>query len=174
MERGRTLLVMTTVIAVMVLSGAVVLWHRQGLHGTLAAVRADAPRRAFSVAGSRALPAATTASAPVVGTDAAAESSAVSADGSFAGGNFAAGDADQRQLAKITRGMSAAAGGGVVVTATPPGSVTGQLHLHEGDVIVAVNGEAVSSPEEFARIYREQGLPRQLTILRDGREIHRH
>jgi S1-C subfamily serine protease len=86
----------------------------------------------------------------------------------------AARDPDQRQLAKITRGMSAAAGGGILVTATPPGSVTGQLRLREGDVIVAVNGESVSSPEEFARIYREQGVPRQLTLVRDGREIHRH
>jgi hypothetical protein len=31
----------------------------------------------------------------------------------------------------------------------------------------------VASPEEFARLYREQGLPSELTLLRGGREIHR-
>jgi S1-C subfamily serine protease len=82
--------------------------------------------------------------------------------------------ADERQLAKITRGMSAAAGGGVRVDATPPGSVTGQMRLRAGDVITVVNGEALESPEEFARMYREQGPPRQLTIVREGREIHLH
>jgi membrane-associated protease RseP (regulator of RpoE activity) len=81
---------------------------------------------------------------------------------------------DQRQLAKIARGMSANPGGGIRVDATPPGSVTGQLQLHAGDVIVSVNGDPISSPTDFARIYRQQGLPVQLTILRNGREIHRH
>ena len=82
--------------------------------------------------------------------------------------------ADERQLAKITRGMSANPGGGIRVEATPPGSVTGQMRLRVGDVIVTVNGEPVSTPEEFARIYREQGVPHEFTILRNGREIHRH
>lgn len=82
---------------------------------------------------------------------------------------------DQRQVAKITRGLSANPGGGILVDATAAaGSVTGQLGLRAGDVIVSVNGDPISSPTEFARIYREQGLPAQLTILRNGREIHRH
>jgi S1-C subfamily serine protease len=81
---------------------------------------------------------------------------------------------DQRQAAKIARGLSANPGGGIRVEGAPPGSVAGQLRLQVGDVITSVNGDAVSSPEQFARIYREQGPPRQLTILRDGREMHRH
>ena len=81
---------------------------------------------------------------------------------------------DQRQVSKITRGMSANPGGGILVDATPAGSVTGQLSLRAGDVILSVNGEPISSPSEFARIYRDHGLPAQLTILRNGREIHRH
>jgi membrane-associated protease RseP (regulator of RpoE activity) len=81
---------------------------------------------------------------------------------------------DQRQAAKIARGLSANPGGGILVEGAPPGSVAGQLRLQVGDVIMAVNGDAVSTPEQFARIYREQGLPRQLTIIRDGREMHRH
>ena len=82
--------------------------------------------------------------------------------------------ADQRQAAKIARGLSANPGGGILVEGAPPGSVAGQLSLQVGDIIISVNGDAVSSPEQFARIYREQGLPRQLTILRDGKEVHRH
>jgi len=81
---------------------------------------------------------------------------------------------DRRQDAKIERGLSASSSGGVLVTAVPPGSVTGQLHLQAGDIIVAVNGEAVSSPGDFTRIYREHGLPTELTVIRDGRELHRH
>ena len=81
---------------------------------------------------------------------------------------------DQRQAAKIARGLSANPGGGILVEEAPPGSVAGQLRLQVGDVITSVNGEAVSSPEQFAGIYREQGLPRQLTIIRDGKEMHRH
>jgi S1-C subfamily serine protease len=81
---------------------------------------------------------------------------------------------DRRQDAKIARGLSASPLGGVLVTAVPPGSVTGQLHLQAGDIIVAVNGEAVSSPGDFARLYREHGLPTELTVIRDGRELHRH
>jgi len=81
---------------------------------------------------------------------------------------------EQRQENKLTRGLKARPGGGIVVEAVPPGSVAGQLRLQVGDAIITVNGEAVGSPEEFARMYREQGLPRQLTIIRDGREMHRH
>ena len=52
--------------------------------------------------------------------------------------------------------------------------MVGQLHLQPGDVIVTVNGRAVSTPEDFARLYHEQGPPTELTLLRDGQEIHRH
>jgi len=82
--------------------------------------------------------------------------------------------ADERQLVKIARGLTLGPDGTLRVSATPPGSVVGQLHLQPGDVIVTVNGRAVSSPEDFARLYHEQGPPTELTLLRDGQEIHRH
>lgn len=82
--------------------------------------------------------------------------------------------ADERQLVKIARGLTLGPDGTLRVSATPPGSVVGQLHLQPGDVIVTVNGRAVSTPEEFARLYHEQGPPTELTLLRDGQEIHRH
>jgi S1-C subfamily serine protease len=172
MERGRSIKLVTSAIATLAIVIAVAVWYRAGpgeaasAVSAVPAVPADTPPRALGGPGpeGQASPAADSMEASATpGTGTAAD-----------GGSVVAQDADERQLAKITRGMSPAAAGGILVTATPPGSVTGQLHLHEGDVIVAVNGEAISSPEEFARIYREQGLPRQLTIVRDGREIHRH
>lgn len=168
MGRSRTLVVMTVVGALLV--GAVALWYGARTRGTAAAEGTENSQQASAAAGFRSeLQPRAAPSAPADVTAATARA-AETRDES----DFTAEDADQRQVAKITRGLDAAPGGGIVVTATPPGSVTGQLRLREGDVIVAVNGETVSSPDEFARIYREQGLPRQLTILRDGREIHRH
>lgn len=98
------------------------------------------------------------------------EDSMPPADASRAAGTVA----DERQLVKIARGLSAGSDGALHVTATPPGSVVGQLHLQPGDVIVTVNGQPVASPEEFGRIYHEEGLPTELTLIRRGREVHRH
>ena len=84
------------------------------------------------------------------------------------------GDVDARQDAKIARGLASNPSGGLRVEGTPPGSVTGLLHLQVGDVLTQVNGEGVDSPEDFVRIYRAQGTPSTLTLLRDGREIHLH
>jgi S1-C subfamily serine protease len=81
---------------------------------------------------------------------------------------------DQRQVAKVTRGLTANPDGGILVESIPPGSVASQLRVQAGDVIVSINGDVVTSPEEFARIYREQGLPRQMTVIHNGREMHRH
>jgi membrane-associated protease RseP (regulator of RpoE activity) len=81
---------------------------------------------------------------------------------------------DQRQTAKITRGLGANPGGGILVVEIAPYTVASQLRVEVGDVITSVNGDAVASPEDFARIYREQGLPRQMTVIHNGREIHRH
>ena len=83
-------------------------------------------------------------------------------------------DPDRRQDAKIARGFAPNPSGGILVQATPPGSVAGELRLEPGDVVVSVNGEAVSSPADFVSIYRAHGLPTQLTVLRGGREIHLH
>ncbi len=81
---------------------------------------------------------------------------------------------DQRQAAKITRGLAANPGGGILVEAAASGTIASQLRLEAGDVVVSVNGSPVRSPEEFARIYREQGLPRQMTVIHNGRETHHH
>jgi S1-C subfamily serine protease len=81
---------------------------------------------------------------------------------------------DQRQAGKITRGLAANPTGGILVEGAPSGTVASQLRLEAGDVVVSVNGSPVSSPEEFARIYREQGLPRQMTVIHNGREMHHH
>lgn len=81
--------------------------------------------------------------------------------------------AERRQDAKITRGMDSNPGGGVRIESAPPGSVASQMHLQPGDVLRAVNNEPLSSPEDFARIYRAQGLPGEFVVTRDGRELHR-
>jgi len=81
---------------------------------------------------------------------------------------------DVRQDAKIARGLSRNPDGGLRVDDTPPGSLVEEMRLLPGDVITAVNGEPVTSPEDFVRIYRAQGRPTQMTVMREGRELHRH
>jgi hypothetical protein len=81
---------------------------------------------------------------------------------------------DERQDAKIARGLTGAAEGGLVVESAPPASVVGALRLQPGDVILTVNGASVATPADFVRLYREQGMPSELTILRAGREMHLH
>jgi len=81
---------------------------------------------------------------------------------------------DERQDAKIARGLASAAEGGLLVESAPPASVVAALRLQPGDVIVTVNGASVSAPADFVRLYREQGMPAELTILRAGREMHLH
>jgi membrane-associated protease RseP (regulator of RpoE activity) len=124
-----------------------------------------APQPAAVVAsGFAAAPAAATAAqstVPVVGTAAAVGSAEVQEA------------VEQRQDAKITRGMSSNPQGGIRIDATPPGSVAEQMQLLPGDVLVAVNGAAISSPEQFARIYRSPGVQGEFVVIRDGREIHR-
>ena len=80
---------------------------------------------------------------------------------------------DRRQAAKITRGMSSDPQGGIRIDAVPPGSVAGQMHLLPGDVLMAVNGTALSSPEDFVRLYRAEGVQGEFVVIRDGREVHR-
>jgi membrane-associated protease RseP (regulator of RpoE activity) len=97
------------------------------------------------------------------------------AEGDAAGGPAAPlAPVDQRQNAKIARGLSPNPSGGLRVGETEPGTIAGQLRLKVGDVIVSVNGQTISSTDDFVRIYREQGTPTELTILRQGREIHLH
>lgn len=81
---------------------------------------------------------------------------------------------EQQQIAKITRGLTNSDGGGIRVVATPGGSPAQALRLRVGDVITSINGHTVTSTDDFARIYREQGLPTHMTVQRDGHEIHVH
>lgn len=96
------------------------------------------------------------------------------ADGSPDAGTAPHAPIDARQDAKIARGLRADPEGGLRVEDTPPGSVVEELRLLPGDVIVSVNGESVATPEDFVRIYRAQGRPTQMTVMREGRELHRH
>ncbi|MBS0581154.1 MAG: PDZ domain-containing protein [Proteobacteria bacterium] len=82
--------------------------------------------------------------------------------------------ADARQDFKIARGLGEQGGSGVVVNASPPGSLTEQLRLQPGDIVLSVNGEPVATVADFVHIYRTEGLPTELTIRRKGREIHLH
>jgi membrane-associated protease RseP (regulator of RpoE activity) len=83
-------------------------------------------------------------------------------------------DVERRQDAKIARGLTDGDSGGVLVLATPPGSVAGALHLQPGDLITAVHGQPLASTEQFVQLYRAEGLPTELTVQRGGREIHVH
>ena len=83
-------------------------------------------------------------------------------------------DVERRQDAKIARGLTDGDSGGVLVLATPPGSVAGALHLQSGDLITAVHGQPLASTEQFVQLYRTEGLPSELTVQRGGREIHVH
>jgi S1-C subfamily serine protease len=81
--------------------------------------------------------------------------------------------AEQRQSAKITRGMSASPGGGIRIDEVPPGSVVAEMHLQPGDLLKSANNQTLSSPEDFARLYRAEGMPGEFVVVRDGRELHR-
>lgn len=81
---------------------------------------------------------------------------------------------DQRQSAKISRGLRAHDGGGVLVEVAPEGSIVQQLGLQRGDILLSVNNVPVNSPDDFARVYRDQGRPRQVEAVRDGHVFHRH
>jgi type II secretory pathway component PulC len=81
--------------------------------------------------------------------------------------------AEQRQTAKITRGMRADPVGGIRVEEAPPGSVASEMHLQPGDLLKSVNNETVGAPEDFARIYRSEGMPGEFVVIRNGRELHR-
>jgi len=154
-------------IAGLIVTAGVVTWWVLPVYERPAAAGAAATTSGSAIiaplAATRTTPAAAAAPAPV-------SPRAVSARGE----GVDTIEQDQRQVAKVTRGLTANPGGGILVESIPPGSVASQLRVQAGDVIVSINGDAVTSPEEFARIYREQGLPRQMTVIHNGREMHRH
>jgi membrane-associated protease RseP (regulator of RpoE activity) len=154
-------------IAGLIVSAGVVTWFVLPVYERPAAGGAGAttsgPAIVVPPVATRTTPAAASAPAPMSPKAASARGAGVDTI-----------ELDQRQVAKVTRGLTANPGGGILVESMPPGSVASQLRVQAGDVIVSVNGHAVTSPEEFARIYREQGLPRQMTVIHNGREMHRH
>jgi hypothetical protein len=160
----------------MLVAAALVVWLLLTRAGRPPSAPAAAANRALAAAGPQAArapqaPAPPGALATRAGTAEAGSTPAPEAPQALSPG---AAGADERQLVKIARGLTLGPDGTLRVSATPPGSVVGQLHLQPGDVIVTVNGRAVSTPEDFARRYHEEGLPTELTLLRDGQEIHRH
>jgi S1-C subfamily serine protease len=154
-----------TLIAGLVVSAGVATWFVLPVYERPAgggnAASTSGPAIIAPPAATRTTPAAAAAPAPVA-------PKAVSARGEGVD------TIEQRQFAKVTRGLTANPGGGILVESIPPGSVASQLRVQAGDVIVSINGDVVTSPQEFARIYREQGLPRQMTVIHNGREMHRH
>ena len=160
----------------MLVAAALVVWLLLTRAGRPPSAPAAAANRALAAAGPQAArapqaPAPPGALATRAGTAEAGSTPAPEAPQAL---NPGAAGADERQLVKIARGLTLGPDGTLRVSATPPGSVVGQLHLQPGDVIVTVNGRTVSTPEDFARLYHEEGPPTELTLLRDGQEIHRH
>jgi S1-C subfamily serine protease len=172
---GRYLLIAALVCGAFV---AVLVWNlrpraalerARSAEGTSA--RVTSPQASASAAAAVAGPASATQSAT------AAPEAVISnpPESATAGSEQARPPLEARQLAKIARGMRPnPEGSGILVEATPPGSVVGQMRLQPGDVILTVDGVPVTTPEQFARTYRERGLPQQLTILRGGTEVHLH
>jgi membrane-associated protease RseP (regulator of RpoE activity) len=152
-------------IAGLIVAAGIVTWWVLPVYQRPAAGGAAATTSRPAIIAPPAATGTTPAAAP-----APASPGAVSARGELVDTN----EQDQRQVAKITRGLIANPGGGILVESIPPGSVASQLRVQAGDVIVSINGDAVTSPQEFARIFREQGLPRQMTVIHNGREMHRH
>ncbi len=80
----------------------------------------------------------------------------------------------EAQTDKIAAGLAAGASGGVRVEEVLPSSIAGKLGLQPGDLIVAVNGSPVGTPQQFAQLFEQNGLPRQIDAVRGGRPIHLH
>ena len=62
------------------------------------------------------------------------------------------------------------AGQGVLVASVAADSVAARAGLKAGDVITAVDGKRVSSPQDFSRQMRSGGSTVTLTIIRDKQE----
>ena len=164
-------------LAGLALAAVIVVWFvARGVHGGSAATTGR-PRTPATAVAPLGAPASTSAAGAGLGAGPAGAAQpqgpvpAAVPDANAAGGGPGA---DERQDAKIARGLASNPEGGVLVQSTPPASVAGALRLQPGDVILTVDGVRISTPAEFVRLYREQGMPTELTIVRDGRELHLH
>lgn len=65
-------------------------------------------------------------------------------------------------------------GGGVRMEQAPPGSLAGKLGLQPGDIIKRVNGQAVASQGDLARLYTQFGTLSsiQAEVQRGGSTLH--
>lgn len=65
-------------------------------------------------------------------------------------------------------------GGGVRMEAAPAGSLASKLGLQTGDVIKKVNGQAVASPGDLARLYQQFGTINAITaeVQRGSGTVH--
>lgn len=61
---------------------------------------------------------------------------------------------DPNQLSYLGQ-IGAASGGGARLEQAPPGSLAQKLGLQQGDVIKKVNGQAIASPGDLARLYTQ-------------------
>jgi putative serine protease PepD len=63
--------------------------------------------------------------------------------------------------------------GGARLEDVPADSAAGRAGLREGDVVVAVEGEAVAGVDELVLALRRRGVGEStgVTYLRDGREV---
>ena len=72
----------------------------------------------------------------------------------------------------LARAMGISAPGGVVVSQVKPGSAAAKAGLAQGDVITAMNGQAIVGSSRFRNSVGEMqpGAVVHLTVLRDGRQ----
>jgi len=70
---------------------------------------------------------------------------------------------DTKQMANLGR-VAPSPGGGVMIEDLPPSSLAEKMGLQIGDVIRTVNGNAVNSPADLARLYQQLGQTAQVRI----------
>lgn len=167
---GRYLLIVTLLVAT--LAGWLLL---RGERGAAPASLAPPASKAVTAPIAPAVPAATPpAGAPPPPIAPGTQEEGAAAAVPPVGGASVPSGVDERQDAKIARGLASNSEGDIVVQSAPPASVVQALRLQPGDVILTVDGAHVSAPEDFVRLYRAHGMPTELTIVRDGHEVHLH
>lgn len=80
---------------------------------------------------------------------------------------------DPKQLANLGA-IEVNPTGGVTIASVPSGSLTQKLGLQPGDVVSRVNGQAVSSNNDLARLYQQFGQVNQITLeaTRNGKPLN--
>ncbi|MBC7944446.1 MAG: PDZ domain-containing protein [Burkholderiales bacterium] len=80
---------------------------------------------------------------------------------------------DPKQLQNLG-GVAVNPTGGVTISNVPAGSLTQKLGLQQGDVLTRINGQAVSSNNDLARLYQQFGQVNQITVegTRNGKPMN--